>query len=100
MNRRFSTVIAIVLFALMFFKVSSFHVYIHIDTDSDEIENCEICDFAIENQNTEFLSAGTHDIFNDAAVIYSNEQLIKDVLVVYPSILRSNLFGRPPPYLA
>lgn len=34
-------------------KVSAIHVYSHTNNDCDRLDNCEYCELAIENQNSE-----------------------------------------------
>lgn len=41
--------------ALLFIKVSAIHVYSHAEDGHDQIETCEHCEFAIENQNNQLL---------------------------------------------
>ena len=38
----------------MLVKVTSFHVYSHQDNKVDTIENCSICELAVQNQNAEY----------------------------------------------
>ena len=97
MKRSFSTLIAFLFFTLMFFKVSSFHVYTHHDSDSNDIENCELCELAIENQNTDFLlDASFTAVEHNFEILKFNQPVTYD-LVVTSSFLRFNFFGRPPP---
>jgi len=42
-----------VLLTLITFKVSATHVYAH-EEDNVQVEDCELCEHAIQNQNVEF----------------------------------------------
>ncbi len=97
MKREFSTFIAFLLFALMLFKVSSFHVYSHQDSTSDDIENCKVCEVALENQNTEFQFIAPQALAIDFIAPYSYIQPVTYEMVVSSSFLCVNFFGRPPP---
>lgn len=100
MKRSFSTLIAFLLFTLMFFKVSSFHVYTHHDSDSNDIENCELCELAIENQNTDFLLYAPFTALEHNSEIIEYKQPATYNLVVTSTFLCFNFFGRPPPTVA
>ena len=97
MKRSFSTFIAFLLFTLMFFKVSSFHAYTHLDSDSNEVENCSICDLAIENHDTDFLLVASVDTPTPYLNTINDKQPTIYNVVVSSSFLHFNLFGRPPP---
>ncbi|MFT5738245.1 MAG: hypothetical protein ACI9SG_002597 [Maribacter sp.] len=89
---------AVLLFALMLFKVSSFHVYTHQDSaTSDDIENCAICELWIENQHSELiftpLPTSTKTVLN----LETKEQVRFYPVVLVSSYLRFSFFGRPPP---
>lgn len=101
MKRSFSTFIALLLFTLMFFKVSSFHAYTHDSSDtSDEIENCNICELAAEIQDNEFVVA-TQIVFTTPLLTTNTYEPVSSYdLVLSSSFLRSNFFGRPPPTCA
>lgn len=100
MRRSFSTFIAFLLFTLMFFKVSSFHVYTHQDSDANDIENCTLCELAIENQNTDFLLDSPVTVVQNHSDIIILKQPATYNLVVSSTFLRFNFFGRPPPSIA
>lgn len=90
-------IITFAFLALMLFKVSSFHVYTHQETASDQIENCKICDSAIENQDTEFLT-NTFEGFDIPQNFLFEEKNLFKVQQSRTSIkLHFRLFGRPPP---
>ncbi|MDC6364577.1 MULTISPECIES: hypothetical protein [Flavobacteriaceae] len=83
--------------SLMLIKVSGFHAYAHHDEDSDAIENCDICDLALENQTLDFHVP--HNSYEIADTEFSikylktpkDEQLKEQSFHYY-------LFSRPPPY--
>jgi hypothetical protein len=90
--------VAFLLFALMLFKVSSFHVYTHQDSaTSDDIENCAICELGIENQNSELILAPSHTSTVALLKFETKEQLRFYPVVLSSSYLRFSFFGRPPP---
>ena len=81
----------------MLVKVSSFHVYTHQDTSTDEIENCIVCDLAIENQEVEFLSTSFPSI-EPNTIFKSLEKKVVVLNQINTSLyLHFRLFGRPPP---
>lgn len=97
MRRKFSNFIAFTLFALMLFKVSSFHVYSHQDDTSDEIENCDVCELALENTDSEYSFTEAQIVNTPRTAINTNDQFSLYDLAVSSSFLRFNFFGRPPP---
>ncbi len=94
----FTNCIAILLFTLMLFKVSSFHVYTHQDSTSDDIENCSVCELAIENQNTEYLVIAPQILLN--TILETNREVLtyEYRVAVTSSHFCYDLFGRPPPF--
>jgi len=97
MKKQSPIFVAFVLLVLMLFKVSSFHVYSHQDDSAEDIENCNICELAIENQNNDFVFTASQIINTTITDIKILEQPSSYDLVVTSSFLRSNFFGRPPP---
>jgi hypothetical protein len=97
MKREFSTFIAFLLFALMLFKVSSFHAYSHHDTPLDDIENCKVCELAVENSNTEYLFTNSQTLITPFTPPSTYHQPATYEMVVSSSFLCFNFFGRPPP---
>jgi len=91
--------IALLLFTLMLFKVSSFHAYTHQDNLSGDIENCTTCDLAIKNGTTEFIFPQTTDtVFH--FICNETSQQDKGYNAITPaSYYYYNFFGRPPPSL-
>jgi len=100
MKRTVQTSISFVLFALMLFKVSSFHAYSHQDGTSNDIENCQVCEFAIENQGADFLLIAPSIVDAPKLFLTTTVQPTSYDLVVTSSFLRFNFFGRPPPNLS
>jgi hypothetical protein len=97
MKKQSATFSAFLLFALMLFKVSSFHVYSHQDSSSDDIENCKICELAVENENAEFVFTASQTMRTPVITTDINTQSTVYDWVVSSSFLRYNFFGRPPP---
>ena len=81
----------------MLFKVSSFHVYTHQDTVSDEIENCAICELAVENQNTEYILTPPQVTTAPFTNLDTKERTTTYTVATASSVLHFSLFGRPPP---
>ncbi|WP_136465273.1 hypothetical protein [Flagellimonas onchidii] len=93
-------VIGFLLFTtLILVKVSAFHVYVHHDSETDEIENCTVCDLVMENQGSELqfstpvVEMDTPEVIQVIKEIVSGQQL---------KTIRFNfsLFSRPPPHIA
>lgn len=90
--------IAILLFTLMLFKVSSFHVYTHHDNVSSDIENCTTCELAIENEHTEYLLTAPL-VFSNPFLEDNRTKTTSEYYVVSASEqIYYGLFGRPPPF--
>ncbi len=94
-NKYFSNIITFLLLTLISVKVSSFHEYTH--QDSDDIENCKICELATENQDNEFLIATPLVIKTPTFIDYAYEPKVCYKLVLPSSSLQARFFGRPPP---
>ena len=85
-----------VLLALITFKVSATHVYAHQE-DNVQVEDCELCEHAIQNQNAEFSAIpqlevpenSTVPIANAINIVFEGPEISDDV-VSFP-------FTRPPP---
>lgn len=91
--------ITFVLLTLIFFKVSAIHAYSHQDSASNQIENCKVCDSAIENQNAEHLLSSS-----DWTEIFQIELVSTAINLDYSqpfttSKVHFRVFGRPPPTL-
>lgn len=85
----------------MLIKVSSFHVYDHLnENDSNKIENCSICDIVSLNQQNQFLispeiiASNADLIFAPYQANYKTTQNSTDSGAVFI------YFSRPPPTLA
>lgn len=79
--------------------MTSFHVYVHDDNTSDTIENCQICELAVQHQNIEFLPIAIV-VFLTTAFLFPNRKLnFSSVSESTSSFLRFRLFGRPPPQM-
>ena len=88
---------AFILLGLILIKVTSFHIYSHQDNPVDTIENCSICDMAIQNQNSEFTFITILAIVFFSVSI-STDQKIYPLAIELPSSYFSYAsFGRPPP---
>lgn len=97
MKNRLAQILAFAFIALMLFKVSSFHVYSHQDNSADQIENCKICDAAIENQNGEHLLSDFEWHETPVVSYYKLPILVNVTSVHLSNKLHFRLFGRPPP---
>ncbi|WP_430426171.1 hypothetical protein [Maribacter litoralis] len=84
----------------MLIKVTSFHVYTHQDNTADTIENCSICDLAVQNQNSEFTFVAILLFVFASALIITEKKLIPFLTKVTSTYFRYSTFGRPPPFLA
>ncbi len=83
----------------MLFKVSAAHVYSHQDADFDSIENCKICDVAVENQEAEFVVTNTISIDTPVQTPFPEENLIFLSQTDSSKVVHFRLFGRPPPFI-
>ncbi len=96
--KEISKIISLVLFvALIFVKVSSFHVYAHIGDDNHTaIENCSSCELAIEQQQDHFIVPLllNHDNPN-IAVNEANLIAIYDTIIL--QTVSYDFYSRPPP---
>jgi hypothetical protein len=96
----FSNSVALLLFTLILFKVSSFHAYTHQDNaTSDDIENCAICELGINNQNSELVFVPSQTSTAPFLILETKEQVRFYPIVLSSSYLRFSFFGRPPPSL-
>jgi len=90
-------IVALTLLVLIFFKVSALHIYVHDDSCVEPIENCEICDAALEIQNGEYL-------FQDGFLIERPNEIVGDTTTSQivsqtntSTSIHFRLFERPPP---
>lgn len=97
LERKTIHIVTFAFLTLMLFKVTSFHIYTHQDTSQDQIENCKICDSAIENQDEELLT-GTLECFDVSQnLVFEEKNLSKAQQSCTSTKLHFRLFGRPPP---
>ena len=83
--------------ALMFIKVSGFHVYSHSDSDSDSaIENCVSCELAIEQQQNAFTTPVLID-FQEVIIIEAITSVTSKEQSFILRKIPSDFFSRPPP---
>ena len=82
--------------SLMLIKVSGFHVYSHQDDDPETIENCNICDLALENQALDFQTPDDSYVVADIEFPQRHQQTLKDQQLKEQSF-NYYLFSRPPP---
>ncbi|MEP5593666.1 MAG: hypothetical protein ABJP52_06545 [Flavobacteriaceae bacterium] len=83
---------------LMLVKVSSLHVYSHGDCDEDEIENCTVCDLAIEAQGSSFVQLVQPEVTFQPFFNFHKPHF--DLVIIdKTSDLSFDLFSRPPPTL-
>ncbi len=87
------------LFTLMLIKVTSFHIYTHQDNSLDTIENCNICNIAIQNPHAEYLFTAIVGFIFITIFILFKERPSLFVSETPSSFLRISFFGRPPPFI-
>ncbi|WP_407943379.1 DUF2645 family protein [Maribacter spongiicola] len=87
-----------ILFCLMLIKVTSFHVYSHDDNSVDTIENCSICDMAVQSQNSEFTFVAILLLILLPFIFFIKKKLTPLVLEAPSFYFRYVTFGRPPPF--
>ncbi|WP_430908803.1 hypothetical protein [Maribacter sp. 2-571] len=97
-RNRYYIQISFVLLTLLLVKVTSLHVYTHAEDCDTSIEQCAICDVALENQQPYQLSDSVYEFrFVDIPIVttvnYGYRSLSESPLS------RFSLFGRPPPFL-
>jgi hypothetical protein len=96
---KFLHTVTFVLLTLMFFKVSALHVYGHQDDSLNQIENCKICDSAIENQNAEHLANTSFSVEAPQISIIETVPIFEYSQLFTSPKVHFRLFGRPPPSL-
>jgi len=96
-SKLFSNSLAFVLVTLMLFKVSALHVYTHQDNASEDIENCEICELAVENQQAAYLITPPQQVHTDVLNFNTKKQTAFYFRTHASSLFRFSLYGRPPP---
>lgn len=89
----------VMLTSLMLVKVSAFHVYSHQEDHNDTVENCHLCDIAMENQSMDMFING--DVVTPQNVTPTIEEPPKMAPIsVITDTSTFLLFSRPPPTLA
>ncbi|MEM7485132.1 MAG: hypothetical protein AAF348_07975 [Bacteroidota bacterium] len=81
---------------LMLIKVSALHVYTHHDDDCDAIENCEICDIALQSQSSN-LEIPSQFISSNHSIFLKVERFTENPQVSSRASNAFQLFSRPPP---
>lgn len=89
---------AFILLTLILFKVSSFHVYEH-QGDKLQVEDCELCEYAIQNQNTDFSVPDVTSLPDLIDLPVSEVRLQNFDKVEISSSFRTFQLTRPPPSL-
>jgi len=83
----------------MLLKVTSFHIYSHQDNLTNTIENCNICDLAIQNQSSEFTFVAILTLVSFLLFNSIDKKITLLVSEVSSFYLQFSFFGRPPPYV-
>jgi len=89
--------ITFLLFALMLFKVSAFHVYTHQNESDNTIENCSTCDIALENQDSELIFIVNYNSPSTTLGLNSIDNNFTNKAQIYDRLQQSQLCCRPPP---
>jgi len=82
--------------ALMFIKVSGFHVYSHLDDDHSSIEKCASCELAIEQQQSVF-TAPVLIHFQEVIILEDATSAVFEEQSLVLQATLSDFFSRPPP---
>jgi hypothetical protein len=69
----------ILLFTLLSFKVSTFHVFSHSESEETEIENCFLCEVTLAHQQEVFTTPATIDFNVEQITPITNPPSIKTV---------------------
>ncbi|WP_422351401.1 hypothetical protein [Flagellimonas sp.] len=81
---------------LMLVKVSALHVYSHQDGETHEIENCAICEIALESQQSNFEITGKVMI-PEVNTFFITEEVEFQYQINVPIPSSHFFFSRPPP---
>ncbi|TAI48706.1 hypothetical protein [Flagellimonas allohymeniacidonis] len=84
------------LVGVMCVKVSALHVYAHQDSDLETIENCDICEIALENQ-TESFNFDLSTEVNTPSIFPVSYKILKETDQVSGLFNHYSYFSRPPP---
>lgn len=79
--------------------MTSFHVYTHQDNPVNTIENCQLCELAVQNQTAKFLVVTVFVIIATLFSIPSGRKTFFSASEFPFLFLRFKLFGRPPPQM-
>lgn len=85
-----------ILLALLSVKVSAFHVYQHHMEDS-HAENCELCEYTIQNQSEEFSSDDSFAIPSKITIVVIAPTNLETQDIGTLEIAHKFPFSRPPP---
>lgn len=95
--KNYITYIFIVIFLSL--KVAGLHVLTHND---DGIEHCEVCDLvSITNFTPAAVNDNSQNYVSSTFELYTQKNVISHYSFIYSSDVHiTNLFSRPPPFLA
>jgi hypothetical protein len=85
-----------ILLTLIAFKVSATHVYAH-EEDSFQVEDCELCEQAIQNQNAEFSGQVHVSVPENTSIAMPEITICGFVSPEVTNELIAFPFTRPPP---
>lgn len=77
--------------------MSACHVYTHEENDQDSVENCLVCEDAIENQLNPFTPATDAVALETPIRITTTVKIVAKSSVVYQATTVALPFSRPPP---
>ncbi len=84
--------------ALIFIKVTSFHVYTHQnDNDNNTVENCSICDIVSLNQENQFIVSEEISLPVANLILVPYLRTFASSLNTYESNTCLKFYSRPPP---
>ncbi len=88
---------SILLVALIFVKVSAFHVYEHHNSIDDDKPSCELCLFALDSQQAQVLIQTTAEIKVPNDFLANRSIIVAQDFKISKTSSGGNLFCRPPP---
>ncbi|MEP3210814.1 MAG: hypothetical protein ABJN95_16550 [Maribacter sp.] len=88
---------AVLLIGLLLIKVSAFHVYEHHDSLDDSNDHCELCVLTIEGQQSESLTPPLTVVVHSPLQFPSLPKIHSLEEGYVQTIVKGNLFARPPP---
>ncbi|WP_350285978.1 hypothetical protein [uncultured Croceitalea sp.] len=86
----------LILLALIAFKVSALHVYLH-HSDEEHDDDCELCEHAIYHQIIEFSTPADFELVRIDYTPHFNQQEPYHDSVHVSAFFDNTLFVRPPP---